>query len=171
MYSHIECGICYRTYNAGNRCPRELRCHHTFCESCLLALSRPGEGSPGADTSILCPLCRHTTSIPCEGRIRSELRVDEVVLARLMQAEVLEEEEEEDPEEVAEQEEDEGATLREAQAEESDSSSGSRGGKVRRSLKKVWKVIIGNGSQQGGGQNSMTSDDLRNLAMMSCHMF
>ncbi|XP_034425128.1 RING finger protein 227 [Hippoglossus hippoglossus] len=171
MYSHIECGICYRTYNAGRRCPRELRCRHTFCEGCLLALSRPGEGSPGADTAILCPLCRQTTSIPCEGRIRSELRVDESVLARLMEAEVLDQEEEEDPEEAPDQDEDEGATLQETQAEESDSSAGSRGGKVRRSLKKVWKVISGKSLQQGGGQNCMTSDDLRNLAMMSCYMF
>ncbi|CAB1426259.1 unnamed protein product [Pleuronectes platessa] len=168
MYSHIECGICYRTYNAGRRCPRELRCRHTFCEDCLLALSRPGEGSPGADTSIVCPLCRETTSIPGEGRIRSELRVDESVLARLMEAEVLDQEEDGDPEEAQEPDEDEGATLRETQAEESDSSSGSRGGKVRRSLKKVWKVISGKSLQQGGGENCMTDDDMKNFAMMSC---
>ncbi|XP_019951044.2 RING finger protein 227 [Paralichthys olivaceus] len=176
MYSHIECGICYRTYNAGRRCPRELRCCHTFCEGCLLALSRPGEGSPGAGTSILCPLCRHSTSISCQGRIRSELRVDEGVLARLMEAGVLDQEEEEeeaedpekDPEEAPDQ--DEGATLQVTQAEESDSSAVSRGGRLRRSWKKVWRVISGKSLQQGGGQNCMTSDDLRNLAMMSCYM-
>ena len=79
--------------------------------------------------------------------------MDESVLARLMEAEVLDQEDEEDPEEAPDQDDDEGATLQETQAEESDSSAGSRGGKLRRSLKKVWKVISGKSSQQGGGQS------------------
>ncbi|KAG8006164.1 hypothetical protein GBF38_005348 [Nibea albiflora] len=92
MYSELECGICYRTYNAGRRCPRELQCKHSFCESCLLALSRPlapEEARQGADRSITCPLCRQTTSITGERPMRAELRVDECVLERLLSAGVL----------------------------------------------------------------------------------
>ncbi|XP_047450603.1 E3 ubiquitin-protein ligase-like [Mugil cephalus] len=182
MYSELECGICYRTYNAGRRCPRELHCKHTFCESCLAALSRPrgaGEAHLEAGRLIACPLCRHATSVSGEGMIRAELRVDECALERLLAAGVLEQEEDPEegdqlPDEAAEEEEEEEAgeeeTLPETPAEESDSSEGFRGGKFRQSLRKVWKKISGKGARQGG-RNCMTNDDLRNLAMMSCYMF
>ncbi|XP_071315824.1 RING finger protein 223 isoform X2 [Trachinotus anak] len=186
MYSDLECGICYRTYNASRRCPRELHCRHSFCESCLLALSRtPGsdEGRPGADRLIVCPLCRQTTSISGERKMRAELRVDESALERLVASgvhdqEEEEEEEEEDPEVEVDgqfqggcEDDDEGATLPETPAEQSDSSAVSSGGRLRRSWIKVWRKISGKSSRQSGGQNCMTSDDLRNLAMMSCYMF
>ncbi|XP_035530791.1 RING finger protein 227 [Morone saxatilis] len=180
MYSELECGICYRTYNAGRRCPRELLCKHSFCESCLLALSRPlgpEEAHPGADKSIVCPLCRHTTSISGEGTVRAGLRVDECVLERLLAEGVLDQEE--DPEE--EEEEDghvqggfgdcEEATLPDSQAEESDSFADSRSGRIRRGWRKVWQKISGKSSRQRSGENCMTGDDIRNLAMMSCYMF
>nr|XP_020484900.1 E3 ubiquitin-protein ligase RNF186-like [Labrus bergylta] len=108
MYSELECGICYQTYNAGRRCPRELQCKHSFCENCLLALSRPPQGGPdddgttarlGADKSIVCPLCRHVTSIHGDRRLRVELRVDERVLERLLTAGVLDREDDDDQEE------------------------------------------------------------------------
>ncbi|XP_073331179.1 RING finger protein 227 isoform X2 [Pagrus major] len=173
MYSELECGICYRTFNAGRRCPRELQCKHSFCESCLLALSRP-LGS-GEDASIDCPLCRHTTSISGEGKIRAELRVDECVLERLLAAGVLDQE---DPEEEEEEgdvqdgcDDSEEGQLPESAAEESDSSAGSRGGRLRRSCRKVWQKISGKSSRPRGGENCLTSDDMRNLAMMSCFMF
>ncbi|XP_038587739.1 E3 ubiquitin-protein ligase-like [Micropterus salmoides] len=179
MYSELECGICYRTYNTGRRCPRELHCKHSFCESCLLALSRspgPEEARLGADRSIVCPLCRHTTSISGQGKMRAELRVDECALERLLAAGVLdqEEEEEEDPEGDEDGDDqgcDEEATLPEIPAEESDSFPGSRGGRLRRTWSKVWRKISGKSSRQRGGQNCMTNDEVRNLAMMSCYMF
>ncbi|XP_076581399.1 RING finger protein 227 [Chaetodon auriga] len=172
MYSELECGICYRTYNAGGRCPRELQCKHSFCESCLLALSRPqgpDEARLGADRSIVCPLCRHTTSISGDGKVRAELRVDECVLERLLAAGVLDQEEDEPEEDGCD--DGEGAMHPETPAEGSDSLAGSRGGRLRVTWRKVWRTISGKSSRQRGGENCMTGDDIRNLAMMSCYMY
>ncbi|XP_060887472.1 E3 ubiquitin-protein ligase-like [Labrus mixtus] len=186
MYSELECGICYQTYNAGRRCPRELQCKHSFCENCLLALSRPLQGGSGddeearlgADKSIVCPLCRHATSIHGDRRLRVELRVDERVLERLLIAGVLDREDDDDQEEEEEEEGKEGVvqdgcdvteegTLPDNPAEEGDSSPGSRGGRLRRSWSKVWRKISGKQSRQ----NCMTNDDMKHLAMMSSYMF
>ncbi|KAM3590679.1 uncharacterized protein V6R79_014150 [Siganus canaliculatus] len=184
MCSELECGVCYQTYNAGRRCPRELRCKHSFCESCLRALARPlEEDEPrlGVDrSSIMCPLCRYTTSISAEDKLRAELPVDECVLEQLLAAGVLEQvEEEEDEEEAAEGspvvdgcvDHSEEATLPETSADESDAVAVSRGGRLRRSCRKVWQKISGKNSQQRSRENCMTSADLRNLALMSCYMF
>ncbi|KAK5848321.1 hypothetical protein PBY51_005946 [Eleginops maclovinus] len=163
MCSEQECRVCYRTYNAGRRCPRELHCKHSFCESCLLALSRP-------QGPIVCPLCRQTTSV--SGTLRSELRVDESVMERLISSGVLDQEEEHDnPEEddcpgCYDTEE-----FPETQAEESDASPGSRGRVLRRSFRKVWRLFIGKSSPRRGGENCMTNDELRNIAMMPGFMF
>ncbi|TNN47242.1 RING finger protein 183 [Liparis tanakae] len=176
MDSEHECAVCYRTFNAGLRCPRELRCGHSFCESCLLVLSRPR----GEDRLIVCPLCRHPTSISGEGRrVRAELRVDEYILERLIASGVLDREEEEEEEEVKEEEEDslvrgggdDNAAPPRAPAEESDFSRGSRGGRLRRGGRKVWRLISGKDSGQRGGEICMNNDDLRNFAMMACNMF
>lgn len=149
MYSEFDCGICYRTYNAGRRCPRELQCKHSFCESCLLALLRPQgpEGGPlEADRSIVCPLCRHETSISDAGKVRSELRVDENVLEQLHAAGVLDQEGGDPEEEEGHvQDANEGGTLHETQAEE-------RGGRLRQSWRKVWRKISGKNSRQRGGE-------------------
>ncbi|KAM6894442.1 uncharacterized protein PEZ65_022117 [Lycodopsis pacificus] len=182
MFSEHECGICYRTYNAGRRCPRELHCKHSFCESCLLllALSRP-QGPDGADTLIVCPLCRHTTSISGEGRVRAELRVDECVLERLLVSGVLDKEEEEEEDEEDEEDavghvqhgcdDTEEPTLPETPAEESDFSTGSRCARLRRSCRKVWRLLSRKGSQLRGGENCMTNDDFMTIAMMASYMF
>lgn len=137
MCSDLECGVCYRTFNAGRRCPRELRCRHSFCESCLLVLS----GTPGpkeAPRSITCPLCRNTTPISGESQVRAELRVNEAVLERLTSAGVLDQEEEEEEEEKEAEEE---RTLPDTPAEESAPFPGTRGGRLRRSWKKFWRKI------------------------------
>lgn len=141
MYSEIECGVCYRSYNTGQRCPRELQCQHSFCESCLLALARPMEsdGEPrGPDCSIICPLCRHTTSISMERTVGTELPVDETVMERLQAVAVVDQEEDDEPE---------------TPGEESDSFTGTRGGKLRRSWRKVWRKISGRSSQQRGKES------------------
>lgn len=152
MYSELECGVCYRTLNAGRRCPRELHCKHSFCESCLRALSRP----LGLDRSIVCPLCRHATFIPQDRTVRAELRVDECLLERLLAAEMPDEEEDE-PEEG--EGGDVGVTLPEAPGEGSESRPVSRGGRLRRSLNKVWKKISGDGSRQRGGEGGFPRTD------------
>ncbi|XP_028284998.1 RING finger protein 227-like [Parambassis ranga] len=177
MCSELKCGICYWTYNAGRRCPRELRCKHSFCESCLLVLSRPqgpGEAHLGEDRQIVCPLCRHTTSISGEGPMRAELRVDECVLERLLQAGLLYKEEEEEEEDrpikgCEGKEEEEEGTRPETPAEESDSTAAPRGGRLRRTWSKVWKTIIGKNARQRE-ENCTRSDEQRNFALMSCYM-
>nr|XP_040036227.1 E3 ubiquitin-protein ligase-like [Gasterosteus aculeatus aculeatus] len=163
-----ECGVCYRTFNAGRRCPRELHCKHSFCESCLRALSRP----LGAQRLIVCPLCRHATSISGDGAdVRAELRVDECVLERLIVCGVLDQEEEEE-----EEEEEEGPvgrvchepTLPETPAEEGDFSSGSRGGRLRGGWRRVWRSISG---KRRSRDDCMSGENMRDLALMSIYMF
>ncbi|XP_038150806.1 E3 ubiquitin-protein ligase-like [Cyprinodon tularosa] len=164
MFSEIECGVCYRTYNAARRCPRELRCKHSFCESCLRAMSRP----LGGQQSIDCPLCRHTTTLSGQGSFKAELRVDESALERLVAAGVLEgedREKEEEEEEEGEVPESEGE-VPETRSEEGDSSTGSRCGRLRRSWRKVWMKISGKKRDE-----CMTNDELRSMAMMACYMF
>lgn len=155
MYSELECGVCYRTFNAGRRCPRELQCKHSFCESCLRALSRP----LGPDRSIVCPLCRHATFIPQDRTVRAELRVDECLLERLLAAGMPDEEGDEPEEREGGGGGDEGVTLPEAPGEGSESRPVSRGGRLRRSLSKVWKKISGNGSRQRGGEGGFPRTD------------
>lgn len=161
MFSDLECGICCWTFNSGLRCPRELHCKHTFCERCLLALSRPLEPEEErleADRRVIvCPLCRHTTSISGKGKVRAELRVDEGVLERLLASGVLDREEEEDDPEEEEEESQDGCDdteeIPETQAEESDLSPGSRGGRLRRSCRKVWRIISGKSSPRRGRES------------------
>ncbi|KAM9718000.1 uncharacterized protein ACNS7B_021452 [Menidia menidia] len=174
MCAETECGICYRSYNAGRRCPRELRCRHSFCESCLRAMARPG-----AHGRIDCPLCRQPTPLSGEEDLRAQLRVDEVALERLMAEGLLDrEEEEEDEEEDPEEEDPEdrvqtgegGRDVAETQAEEGDSSPAPGGGRFRRSWRKVWSKISGKSAWQGRDA-CMTNEELRSMAMMSCYMF
>ncbi|KAL6118552.1 rnf227 [Pungitius sinensis] len=174
MDSDHECGVCYRTFNAGRRCPRALHCKHSFCEGCLRALSRP----LGGQRLIVCPLCRHTTSISGEGKeVRGELRVDECVLERLIVSGVLDQEEEEEEEGEEEgldgrvrdgRRESRGPTLAETPAEESDLSPGSRGGRLRRGCRSVWRSISGKRRDQG---DCMSCENIRDLALMSIYMF
>uniref|UniRef100_A0A3Q2Q6T9 Si:ch73-335l21.4 n=1 Tax=Fundulus heteroclitus TaxID=8078 RepID=A0A3Q2Q6T9_FUNHE len=171
MFSEIECGVCYRTYNAARRCPRELHCKHAFCERCLRAMSRQPTPA-GADRCIACPLCRHVTALSARGSVKSELRVDESALERLVTAGVLDREE--DPEDEAEEEEEEDGEapecegeVPETEAEENDSSAGRRGGRF---WKKVWRKISGK-SARGRQDECMTNTELRSLAMMASYMF
>ncbi|CAL8242024.1 unnamed protein product [Merluccius merluccius] len=132
----LECGICYEPYNAAQRCPRELHCKHSFCESCLAALR--------LDDVIACPLCRQITHVPGVARVRAALRVDECVLERMVSAGVLL-----DQDSTA----DDGADHSEGSRDEmpdvscldgsSDSSSGSRDGRFRQSWKNMWRKILG----------------------------
>lgn len=161
MYSDLECGICYRSYNLGRRCPRELQCRHSFCESCLLALalSQPQPGA--ANRAVVCPLCRQTTSI-CGGekKLRTELKVDESVLERLLASGILDDEPEEEEAEHGQvqdacdhgedQAPSELAGRDQTTAEQSDSTTGTGSGRLRQTLGKVWKKIIGESRQRNG---------------------
>lgn len=87
MCSETECGICYRSYNLSRRCPRQLCCKHTFCESCLVTLGRSVE-SP--EPRMMCPLCRHATPLTT-ARIQENLPIDEDIFDRLVTAGTVEE--------------------------------------------------------------------------------
>lgn len=78
--------------------------------------------------------------------MRAELRVDEAALERLVAAGVLDREEEEEQEEEKKAEEEERARP-DTPAEESAPFLGTRGARLRRSWKKVWRKI--NGDQEG----------------------
>lgn len=109
MCSELECGICYRMYNTGRRSPKELSCGHTFCERCLVTLSRPSTpqniARPG-DVTIVCPLCRSSSSVPGIEGVRLGLRLDECVLGRILAARVLDSGSAEDSESEDEDNED-----------------------------------------------------------------
>lgn len=87
MVPEMECGICYQSYNAGRRCPRQLSCKHSFCESCLLTLA---QSANIPEPRIACPLCRHSTSLS-DARVQDNLPVDEDIFERLVTAGSLEE--------------------------------------------------------------------------------
>ncbi|KAA0723060.1 hypothetical protein E1301_Tti005178 [Triplophysa tibetana] len=153
MFSLAECGICYRTYNAGSRCPRLLSCKHTFCERCLVTLARSAESN---EPGTLCPLCRQFTSLS-EATIREKLPVDEDILDRLVKAACFDEcaydDEDEEPNEHPSN-----------QLKEETLPTTAPRGRLVRSVRRLCKKIMGN------GQNCMTDEDLRDLAMMTCYM-
>ncbi|XP_034020381.1 RING finger protein 227 isoform X2 [Thalassophryne amazonica] len=168
MDSDLECGVCYRLYNGGARCPRELSCGHSFCERCLRALCHPAAAADDASSPacrIDCPLCRRATSVSQLDNIKKELRLNEDTFERMLAAGVLSEEEEEEELQKGSEEE---AALTESQAEESDSSPASPRGSFRRSFRRLWKMLTGNSSEQ---RDCVTSDDMRCLAMMANYMF
>lgn len=80
--------------------------------------------------------------------------MDECALERVTTAGLLEQNEEDDGPELGDQAQnnEEEATAPGSAAEESESSVGSRGGRLRRSWKKVWRVISGQGQQRRGGK-------------------
>lgn len=136
MFSETECGICYRTYNAGSRCPRQLSCKHTFCERCLVMLARSME-SP--EPRIQCPLCRDFTSLS-DATFKEKLPVDEDIMKRLVTAGCLEacadDDEDEEPNE----------NLSIQRKEESLPPTTPRGRLVK-SVRRLCKKILGDGQR------------------------
>ncbi|XP_062305418.1 E3 ubiquitin-protein ligase-like [Osmerus eperlanus] len=171
MSSELECGICYQIFNRGLRCPRELQCHHSFCESCLVTLSRhlvfesdPTEVCSGRGKTIGCPLCRHITIVP-GGQVRGALPANECVLELLVAAGDAEASDTED------MEVDEEEACSDTPAEENVSTDRAGGGRFRRSMCRLWGKITGNGqTQRRRGTHCMTDSDMRDLALMSCYI-
>ncbi|KAG7464646.1 hypothetical protein MATL_G00167580 [Megalops atlanticus] len=178
MCSELECGICYRVYNTGRRCPRELNCLHTFCERCLVTLSSTsvrddgGLANPG-DIAIICPLCRYSSTVTGAEGVRQAFRVDEGVLERMLAAGVLDDSSAEDSEseDVDTAEGEENAEGIHPIAEESVVPR-SRISKLCRSVKRFCRKIAANSSHtpSRGGSRCMTDADMRDLALMSCYM-
>ncbi|XP_041361086.1 E3 ubiquitin-protein ligase TRIM56-like [Gigantopelta aegis] len=48
----VTCEICLDYFNDGEKCPRILPCHHSFCCQCLVSLWKKPQG-------VTCPNCRH----------------------------------------------------------------------------------------------------------------
>ncbi|XP_051982943.1 E3 ubiquitin-protein ligase RNF182-like [Xyrauchen texanus] len=155
MPSETECGICYRTFNVVRRCPRQLSCKHTFCESCLVTLARSVESS---EPRIMCPLCRHSTPLS-EATIKDNLPVDEDILELMVTAGSLEgctddDEDTEEPDQEAS-----------SPRKEDSPPPRSPSGRLMRSIRRLFKQITGESRR-----NCMTDEDLRDLAMMSCYI-
>ncbi|XP_067302209.1 E3 ubiquitin-protein ligase-like [Pseudorasbora parva] len=159
MVPETECGICYRNYNLSRRCPRQLSCKHTFCESCLLTLAQSAE-SP-AEPRLPCPLCRHPTSLSA-ARVQDNLPVDEDIFELLVTAgssgECTDDDDDtEKPEQdaVSPPKEDLSPPPR------------SRKGHLRKWMRRLCKKVTGDHVAR---TNCLTDVDLRDLAMMSCLM-
>ncbi|XP_016405176.1 E3 ubiquitin-protein ligase RNF182-like [Sinocyclocheilus rhinocerous] len=156
MFPETECGICYRIYNLSRRCPRQLCCKHTFCESCLVTLWRSAE-SP--EPRIMCPLCRHSTPLS-EARIQETLPVDEDIFERLVTAGYAEE--------CADDDEDTEEPKRDTAIPPKEEVSPPQRSRKRRLMKCFNRLC-----QKFTGdvrRNCMTDEDFRDLAMMSCYM-
>ncbi|XP_030636068.1 RING finger protein 227 [Chanos chanos] len=169
MCEDLDCGICYRVYNTGRRCPRLLSCKHSFCESCLITLSRRApchSAKSQTDSTIVCPLCRHATSLT-DGGVKDKLPVDEDVLERMMTSGVLEA----NSNDNADDEEPHNDTSDHCSVTQTDSdndtSPTTRRGKVWRSLCRFCDKITGGNRR---GDSCMTDQDVRDLALMSCYM-
>ncbi|KAB0361684.1 hypothetical protein FD754_005840 [Muntiacus muntjak] len=89
----LDCNICYRPFNLGDRSPRRLpgtaraRCGHTLCTACLRELAARGDGGGVAARVVrlrrlvTCPFCRAPTPLPRGGV--TEISVDPDLWSRL----------------------------------------------------------------------------------------
>ncbi|XP_062372323.1 E3 ubiquitin-protein ligase-like [Sardina pilchardus] len=175
----LECGVCYQIYNAGRRCPRELRCKHSFCECCLNLLaqsatqeSRVCAADVPAEVTIVCPLCRYPTILP-DGEVRRQLHVDEDLFERMMSSGVLDgnmSDDEEDPEKSTQE------TVPKCEENSIEGNSdtdvvpSSRGKRIWRSLKRFWNKVLTGSSSGGDRHHVVTDEDMRDLVLMACMM-
>jgi len=140
MVPETECGICYRTYNASRRCPRQLSCKHSFCESCLLTLAKSAESTVTV-ARIVCPLCRHSTSLSAE-RVQDNLPVDEDIFERIVSACSSEESTDDDDDDTEEPERDPSSPPKEDVSPPPAPTS--RKGHLMKSIRRLCKRVTGN---------------------------
>lgn len=67
----LECRVCSNLYNTSDRCPRILRCGHTYCSTCLKTLA----GKKGVE----CPECRKHHKVRLVSAISRNLSMEEVM--------------------------------------------------------------------------------------------
>ncbi|KAG7330325.1 hypothetical protein KOW79_006547 [Hemibagrus wyckioides] len=157
MLSELECGICYRLFDTGRRCPRRLDCKHSFCESCLLTLAACQSEPSQSGSRIICAFCRHTTLLN-EEKLRDNLPVDEDILVRLEVDGVLGETE-------SDAEDDEEPRTETSSHSKEDHLPTTHRGRVWRSIKRLYKKLKGP-NQRG----CITDAEMRDLALMACYM-
>ncbi|KAF7706495.1 E3 ubiquitin-protein ligase-like [Silurus meridionalis] len=157
MLSELECGICYRFFDTGRRCPRQLGCKHRFCESCLVTLVGCGSEDPQSGSQIICAFCRHATHVDAEKAIDS-LPVDEDILDRLEQEGVLEES-------TSEGEDDEETKTETTSLDKEDHPPRTRRGKMWRSIKRFYKKV-----KSPNQEDCITNDEMMDLALMACYI-
>ncbi|XP_077083787.1 E3 ubiquitin-protein ligase RNF182 [Siphateles boraxobius] len=162
MVPETECGICYRTYNVSRRCPRHLSCKHSFCESCLLTLARSAE-SLVTVPRIVCPLCRHSTSLSVE-RVQDNLPVDEDIFERITARNSEECTDDDDDDDTDEPERDASSPAKEDASPPPAPTS--RKGHLMKLIRRMCKRVTGDRVRR----NCLTNEDMRDLAMMSCYM-
>lgn len=136
MLSELECGICYRLFDTGRRCPRRLDCKHSFCESCLLTLAVCPSNEPQSGSRIICAFCRHITPLLNEEKIRDQLPVDEDILESLVAEGVLEES-------ASHEEADEETRTETTSQAKEDQLPRTQRGRLWRSIKSMYKKIKG----------------------------
>ncbi|XP_076843541.1 RING finger protein 227 [Brachyhypopomus gauderio] len=160
MLSELECGICYQLYNAGRRCPRQLRCQHSFCEKCLLTQAQSAAHrteDPETEARVVCAFCRHTTPLT-EDRLRDNFPVNEGILERILSVGGLEEK-------SCDDEEDEEKKSETSGRGEGDGLPRSRTGRLWKSMKRLCTKITGRSRT-----SCITHAEMRDLALMSCYM-
>lgn len=59
LRQQLQCSVCGDIYSK----PKQLRCHHAFCEECLLNIVRYNRPSK----KLTCPACRKHTKLPDNG--------------------------------------------------------------------------------------------------------
>ncbi|KAF5902456.1 E3 ubiquitin-protein ligase, partial [Clarias magur] len=140
MLSEFECGICFRLFDAGRRCPRQLECKHSFCESCLLTLAGCRSEEPQSESRIVCAFCRHSTPLSLsEDTLKGILPVDEDILIRLDEEGVLYE--------SASDHEDDEEPRPETASQSKDHLPRTQRGKLWKSVKSLYKKMKGSNRQ------------------------
>ena len=60
LQDQLNCSICLETYTN----PKQLQCHHVYCQQCLDRLARQDQQG---QLSLTCPNCRQVTPVPASG--------------------------------------------------------------------------------------------------------
>ncbi|KAM9500942.1 RING finger protein 227 [Clarias gariepinus] len=159
MLSELECGICFRLFDAGRRCPRQLDCKHSFCETCLLTLAGCRSEEPESGSRIICAFCRHSTPLSLsEDTLKGILPVDEDILVRLEEEGVL-------CESASDREDDDEEPRPETVSQSKDDLPRTQRGRLWKSVKSLYKRIKGSNRQ-----GCITNSEMTDLALMACYM-
>ncbi len=74
LEEQLTCSVCLDTYTN----PKQLQCHHVYCQQCLARLVvRDQQGQ----LSLTCPTCRQVTPVPADGvaGLQAAFRVNQLL--------------------------------------------------------------------------------------------